>query len=106
METETAVAIYQPGYAIFGVGKTERSAKTDAREWVRADERGKPDFTGVEAVPCTVGVYNAIRGNKIDSKGPGYTEVHDTRGNLLLVTDEEAALYNEFLNLGNVVVMK
>jgi hypothetical protein len=101
METKTAVAIYQDGYAIFGVGKTERSAKTDARKWV---DNG--DLSGLDVVACTIGVYAGIKNDTIDSQGRGYASVKDTHGNILLVTDAEYDQYESFQNLGSVVVME
>jgi hypothetical protein len=100
METKTAVAIYQDGYAIFGVGKTERSAKTDAKQWTDGT------MDDLITVSCTIGVLNGIKNNMIDSQGRGYASVKDTHGNILLVTDAEYDQYDSFQNLGSVVVMK
>lgn len=100
METKTAVAIYQDGYAIFGVGKTERSAKTDAKQWTDGT------MDDLIVVSCTIGVLEGIKNDTIDSQGRGYTSVKDTHGNILLVTDAEYDQYDSFQNLGSVVVMK
>lgn len=105
METKTAVVIHQDGYAIFGVGKTERSAKIDARKWVDFDEHGKKSLDGLDVVPCTIGVYNGIKNDTIDSQGRGYSVVTDTHGNPLIVTEEEAEMFEKFQNLGDTVVM-
>ena len=105
-ETRTAIAVYQDGYAIFGVGKTERSAKMDARKWVDVDDNGKKDLSGLDVVSCTIGVYDGIRNDTIDSQGRGYSVVRDTHGNQLIVTDKEYDQYDSFQNLGSVVVME
>jgi len=105
-ETKTAIAVYQDGYAIFGVGKTERSAKMDAKQWIAVDYQGKPDYDGLDIVPCTIGVYDGIRNDTIDSQGRGYSVVTDTHGNQLIVTDKEYETYETFQYLGSVVVME
>ena len=106
-ETRTAIAVYQDGYAIFGVGKTERSAKMDARKWVSdVDDHGKKDLSGLDVVSCTIGVYDGIRNDTIDSQGRGYSVVRDTHGNQLIVTSDENDKYESFQNLGSVVVME
>ncbi|MFA5414143.1 MAG: hypothetical protein WC295_01515 [Methanoregula sp.] len=100
-ETKTAIAVYQDGYAIFGVGKTIRSAKMDARKWV--DNR---DLSGLDVVSCTIAVFNGIKDGSIDSQGRGYAVVRDTRGNTLIVSKDEAEKFERFQNFGTSVVME
>ncbi|ASV44198.1 hypothetical protein PBI_SCTP2_183 [Salicola phage SCTP-2] len=51
--------VYQPGAAIFGIGKTENEAWKDAEEWADdvSDKNWKQSF---EIMPCTEELYNYV----------------------------------------------
>ena len=47
-------AVIQPNYAIFGVGDTVEAAWADAEEWAE-------NFDGLDAVPCTQRLFDAVK---------------------------------------------
>lgn len=55
----THFCVYQPGMAIFGVGKTKKEAWDDAKEW--ADNTGKDWKKSFKVAPCTKDLYDYVK---------------------------------------------
>jgi len=71
--------IVQPKFAIFGVGRTEAEAWTDAEEWAdTTDENWKNSF---EAKPCTKAVYDYVNSN-------GTPDDWEENNGVIALTDE------------------
>lgn len=59
VQNPTHYCVYQPGMAIFGVGKTEKDAWNDAEEW--ADTTEKDWKKSFKIAPCTTELYKLVK---------------------------------------------
>lgn len=83
--------VYQPGAAIFGVGKTEQEAWKDAEEWADdvSDKNWKQSF---DIKPCTEELYNYVNQH-------GTPDTWGETNGILTTTEEEEQLNEAISNL-------
>ena len=96
--TKIAYAVYD-SIAIYGVGKTPRSARTDSKQWVN-------NPNSVFVIPCSIEVLQGIKNDTIQSDGHGYNEVSDTTGSRILVTTKQAEDHSSYKVLGDALIME